>query len=468
MDQKHGPMNHFDTIIIGSGQGGTPLAIRLARAGYKTALIEQRAIGGTCINDGCIPSKSIIASAKMAYAAAHAGALGIRNTDCYEVDFARVMQREKEIAERFRKSSEHTLNATPNLEVIMGTASFSGIKEISIAAADGGLRTCTGNYFFINTGTRPLIPDIEGLRAVPYLTTTTLLELEALPAHLIILGGGYTSLELGQAFRRFGSKVTIIEKHETILEREDEDIRSAIASLLEEEQITLLTGASTKKVQQNSYRDIVAGIVKNGTHAVVTGSHLLVAAGRQPNTEVLQPGRSGIALDPQGYIKVNDRLETNISGIYALGDVKGGPAFTHIAYNDYRIVYRNLAEKANLSVKERLVPYTMFTDPELGRIGITEREALEQGYNITVARLEMSKVTRGIIEEQRRGLLKAVVDKRSGKILGASFWCMQGGELMSVLQMAMQAGFTWDQVKELVFAHPTLSESLNNLFFTIE
>ncbi|MFA6059386.1 MAG: mercuric reductase [Taibaiella sp.] len=461
-------MNHYDAIIIGSGQGGTPLSIRLAKAGYKTALIEKRAIGGTCINDGCIPSKTLIASAKAAYAASKARELGVYGTENYIVNFKEIVRRKRGIVEQFRKGSEASLEKAEMLDVIYGTATFTGEKQISVTTKDGESVLYSADYFFINTGARPFIPDIPGLKNIDYLTSTSIMELEQLPHHLIIVGAGYVSLEFAQAFRRFGSKITIIEQHDHILEKEDEDVRQAVSSFLEEEKITILTGAAIEDVSTNSMNDVVIRIVKDGTHAVITGSHILMASGRIPNTDILKPEAAGIAVDEHGYIKVDDKLQTNIDRIYAIGDVKGGMAFTHVSYNDYRIVYRNLVEKAGLSTNGRLIPYCMFTDPELGRIGITEAEARKKNMNIAVAKLEMKNAARGIIENKTKGFLKAVIDKDSKKILGASLLCKDGGEIMSVLQMAMQAGFTYEQVKEHVFAHPTLSESLNNLFFSLD
>jgi pyruvate/2-oxoglutarate dehydrogenase complex dihydrolipoamide dehydrogenase (E3) component len=461
-------MNHYDAIVIGSGQGGTPLSIRLANAGYKTALVEKRVLGGTCINDGCIPSKTLIASAKVAHAVSKAHELGIYGTENYTVNFKEIIDRKRGIVEQFRKGSEVALEKTENLDVIYGTATFTGEKQIAVTGKEGNNVAYSADYFFINTGERPSIPDIPGLKEINFLTSTSIMELEQLPHHLIIVGAGYVSLELGQAFRRFGSKVTIIEQHDHILNKEDEDVRQAVSDFLEEEKITILTGAAIEDVGTNSMNDVVVRIVKDGTRAVITGSHILIASGRIPNTDILKPEAAGIAIDEHGYIKVDGKLQTNIDRIYAIGDVKGGLAFTHVSYNDYRIVYRNLVENANVSAKDRLIPYCMFTDPELGRIGITEAEARKENLNIAVAKLEMKKATRGIIENKTKGFLKAVIDKDSKKILGASLLCKNGGEIMSVLQMAMQAGFTYEQVKEHVFAHPTLSESLNNLFFSLK
>jgi pyruvate/2-oxoglutarate dehydrogenase complex dihydrolipoamide dehydrogenase (E3) component len=410
----------------------------------------------------------LIASAKAAYAVSKAHELGIYDTENFTVNFKEIIDRKRGIVEQFRKGSEAALEKTENLDIIYGTATFTGKRQISVTTKDSDNALYSADYFFINTGARPFIPDIPGLKNIDYLTATSIMELEQLPHHLIIVGAGYTSLEFAQAFRRFGSKVTIIEQHDHILDKEDEDVRQAVSSFLEEEKITILTGAAIEDVGSNSMNDVVIRIVKDGTHAVITGSHILMASGRIPNTDILKPEVAGIAIVEHGYIKVNEKLQTNIENIYAIGDVKGGMAFTHVSYNDYRIIYRNLVEKANLSTQDRLIPYCMFTDPELGRIGITETEARKKNMNIAVAKLEMKNATRGIIENRTKGFLKAVIDKDSKKILGASLLCKDGGEIMSVLQMAMQAGFTYEQVKEHIFAHPTLSESLNNLFFSLD
>lgn len=458
----------YDAIIIGSGQGGTPLSIRLAKAGYKTALVEQKWIGGTCINNGCIPSKVIIAGARTEQRIAEASKSDLYKTDNYEIDFSKIIQRKKEIVTRFRKGSERSLEETEGLDIIYGTAAFTGNKTINVTHEDATALVLSADLIFINTGARPSIPDISGIETIPYLTSTELMDLEILPEHLIILGAGYISMELGQAFRRMGSKVTIIESGNTILAKEDKDVQDEFCKIFEEESITILTGTEVEALTLGSRNEVVAHIIKNNTKALVTGSHILIATGRIPNTETLQPELSGVETDEHHYIKVNDRLETNVKGIFALGDVKGGLAFTHVAYNDYRIIYRNLINKEDCSIKNRLVPYCMFTDPELGRVGMTVEEAREKGYNFEVAKIEMRKAARGIIEDKTKGFLKAIVDKDTKKILGAAILCVNGGEIMSVLQMAMAAGFTYEDVKEHMFAHPTLSESLNNLFYSLE
>lgn len=458
----------FDAIIIGSGQGGTPLAIRLARKGYHTALIEKQHIGGSCINDGCIPSKTLIASAKATKEAAIAGTLGIENRENYTVNFDKIMARKKAIVERFRKGSTRSLEETPQLELYYGTAAFSGHKQVAVTDQEGFIYSLTAPLIVINTGTVATVPDIEGLRGSGYLTADTLMELDVLPEHLIVLGAGYISLEMGQAFRRFGSRVTLIESNSHLLEQEDEDIRDCLVSLLQAEGIDLLTGTDMQRVSRKKTGALSLTLQSDGGTSELKGSHLLVAAGRQPDTAALQLDRSGITADKEGYITVNDKLETNVPGIYALGDVKGGPAFTHVAYNDYRLLFRNLTEGTGCSIAGRQTVYCMFTDPELGRVGLTEQEAQLQGKDIMVARLPVERSARAIIEHRTEGLLKAIVDKESGLILGAAMLSYNGGELMSVLQMAMSAGFTYKQVRDQMFAHPTLTESLTNLFFTLE
>jgi len=459
-------VKQYDAIIIGSGQGGTPLSIRLAKAGYKTALVEKKWVGGTCINNGCIPSKTIIAGARTEQRIAEASRSEMYTTDNYDIIFEKVIERKNAVVERFRKGSERSVNETEGLDLIYGKAIFTQEKEIEVHTNTGENLQLTAPLIFINTGARPAIPDIKGIEDVPYLTSTEIMELDKLPEHLLILGAGYISLELGQAFRRMGSRVTIVEAEDNILAKEDTDVQKEMTEILEKESITILTNTEVEELSLSSKNEIVAHIVKNETKALITASHILIATGRKPNTDNIK--LSGVAIDEGGYVKVNDRLETNVEGTYAIGDVKGGMAFTHVAYNDYRIIYSNLVEKKERSTANRLIPYCMFTDPELGRVGMTEAEAKSQGLNYTVAKLPMKKAARAIVENKMEGFMKAIVDKDSKKILGASFLCLNAGEIISVLQMAMEAGFSYEDVKEQMFAHPTLSESLNNLFFLID
>ena len=458
----------YDAIVIGAGQAGLPLAKKLAAAGKKTALIERRWVGGTCINDGCTPTKTWVASAKAAYMAANSAALGV-NIKRFKVDMGVIKKRKDDIVINARDGSTKNAEKTPNLDLIFGEAAFSGVKTVSVELKDGGgTRLMKGDWIFLNVGARTFIPDIEGLNDINYLTSTSILELDKIPDDLLVIGGNYIGLEFGQMFRRFGSKVTILEKSVRLMPREDEDISAEMRKILELEDINIQTGSQAVKFKQSKKGKIIATI-KNAAHEKKEKfSHVLLAVGRIPNSDTLNLVRTGVETDDKGYIKVNGKLETNVKGIYALGDVKGGPAFTHISYNDYTIVYRNLIENHNYNTGNRPIPYCMFTDPQLGRIGISEHEAEEQKLDYIVAKLPMAHVARAVETGDTRGFMKAVVDRKTKKILGASILGQEGGEIMSVLQMAIEGGITYDRIRYCVFAHPLYSESLNNLFMSIE
>ena len=459
-------MKKYDAIIIGSGQGGTPLAKKLAAQGWQTALVERKYAGGTCVNVGCTPTKTMIASAKVAYIVAQAGNYGVEVKDI-KINLPAVLERKRKVVDSFRISSEKSLAKTDNLTFLFGEASFLNKDTIKVNLNEGDEETLTAGKIFIDVGTRATIPAIEGLREVNYLTSTSLMELEELPEHLIILGGGYIGLEFGQMYRRFGSRVTILEHGEKFLKREDDDIADAVLNFLQAEDIQVITHAQPTRVQKEG-KGIRIYLKINHEVSSIAGSHILVAAGITPNTDTLNLSAAGVELDKRGFIKVNEKLETTAGGIYAIGDVKGGPAFTHISYNDYLLLYHNLVDGKNETIKNRQVPYTMFTDPQLGKIGITEREARKLKLPIKVARLPMSQVARAIETGQTHGLLKAIVDADTGKILGAAIVGQEGGEIMSVLQMAMVGNVTWLQIKDMIFAHPLYAESLNNLFKQLE
>lgn len=459
-------MKKFDAIVIGSGQGGTPLAKKLAKAGWKTALVEKRFIGGTCVNDGCTPTKSMVASAKAAYTISHSQEWGITVSDC-KINLEKIIERKNKVVMSFREGSQKGLEKTEGLTIIFGEAVFTDTKTLSVNLLNGGTEEITADQLFINTGTLPKIPPIPGLDTIPYFTNTTLLENKILPSHLIILGGSYIALEFGQMFRRFGSQVTIIESSAQLMSREDEDVSAEVKKIMEASGITVHTNANVKKAELAGNDVIRIELNAGGQSHTITGSHMLVATGRQPQTKALQLDKTGVAVDEKGFIKVNDKLETGVPGIFAFGDVKGGPAFTHIAYNDHLILLKNLVDKKDVSIKDRPVPYCMFTDPQLGRIGLSEKEARQKGLHIKVACLSMEKVARAIETGYTQGFMKAIVDADTDKILGAAILGEEGGEVMSVLQMAMLGGFTATQLREMIFAHPLYTESLNNLFATI-
>jgi dihydrolipoamide dehydrogenase len=461
-------MKEYDCIVIGSGQAGMPLAKKLAGAGKKTLLVEKRFIGGTCVNDGCTPTKTMVASARVAYLAGKCNEMGV-TIKGYKVDMRQVKKHKDDIVLKSRNGGQAAVEKTKNLDLLFGDATFIDKKTISVQPEKGKAKEFKAELIFINTGAKTIIPDdIEGLDEIDYLTSTTILDLEIVPEHLLIIGGNYIGLEFGQMFRRFGSKVTILEKSARLLSREDEDIAAEVTEFLEQEDITIHANAKTTKFKSKGKGKITATVTINGKEQKIKCSHVLIAIGRAPQTDTLGLDKTGVKMDEKGNIKVNSKLETNVKGIYALGDVKGGPAFTHISYNDYTIVYRNLIEKQNLNINDRPIPYCMFTDPELGRVGITEAKAKEQGLNYKVATLPMAHVARAIETGDTRGMMKAVVDPKTKKILGVAIVGTEGGEIMSVLQMAMEGGITYDRIRYCVFAHPTYSESLNNLFMGLE
>ncbi len=459
-------MKHYDAIVIGAGQAGSPLCRKLANAGKKTLMVEKRWIGGTCVNDGCTPTKAMVASAKAAYLAKRCDNLGV-HIDGFHINMKQVKKRKDEIVMQSRMGGQKAIEKTENLDLLFGEAAFTGPKTIKIKLNDGGEEEAKADLFFLNTGATPFVPDIEGLKDIDYLTSTTILDLEEVPEHILIIGGNYVALEFAQMFHRFGSKISVLERGERIMAKEDEDISDELKKILVNEGLDIYTQAQVHQLEKTA-GGIKARAVIGGGNKEITCSHVLLAAGRKPLTEALHLDKTGVELDEKGFIKVNSKLETNVPGIYALGDVNGGPAFTHISYNDYTIVYRNLAEGTDYNTTDRPLPYCMFTDPQLGRVGLTEKQAREQGYDIKVATMPMKHVARAIEVGDTRGMMKAVVNAKTKEVLGIAVLGEEGGEIMSVMQMAIEGGITYDRIKYCVFAHPTYSESLNNLFMKIE
>jgi len=459
-------MKEFDAIVIGAGQAGVPLAKKLAQSGLKTALIEKRMVGGTCINDGCTPTKAMVASARLAYLASRSGDLGI-DIPAYTIDFKAVMARKSAIVTQFREGAIKGVEKTENLTLIYGEAKFKDDQTIYVNGRDGNFENYTAKHIFINTGASPVIPQIEGVNEIKYLTSTTILQLEEIPEHLLIVGGGYIGLEFGQMFRRFGSKVTLLEKSRRLMPKEDDDVCEVMSEIFKEDGIEILTEAEVTKFSNGSNGKINVTVKLKGKESNHTCTHVLLASGRKPQTEALGLENTSVECDDHGHVKVNEFLETKAKNVYALGDVKGGPAFTQISYNDYVIVTKNLLENAKMSTVNRMVPYCMFTDPQLGRVGITEDEAEEQGLDYLVAKIPMKNVARAIETAETRGFMKAVVDKKTKQILGATVIGEQGGEIMTVLQMAMMGKVTYEEVRFATFAHPLYAESLNNLFMSL-
>jgi pyruvate/2-oxoglutarate dehydrogenase complex dihydrolipoamide dehydrogenase (E3) component len=441
----------YDAIVIGSGQGGSPLAQAMAAKGWRVALVERRHVGGTCINTGCTPTKTMVASAQIAHYARHAARWGVR-TGPVSVDLARVVARKRDIVERFRTGKEESLKATANLDLYREHARFVDAHRIAIAD-----RILEGERIFINTGTRPAVDGIDGLAGVPYLTNSTLMELSDLPEHLLVIGGGYIGLEFGQMFHRFGARVTIVHRGAQLLPREDTDVAEELRAIVEHEGLRVLLDAHTRSVER-SPAGITLHVDAGGRRETLAGSHLLVATGRRPNTDDLGLDRTGVATDSNGFVTVNNRLETNVPGIWALGDVKGGPAFTHISYNDYQIIYANLFEDRVWTTDDRPVPYSVFTDPQLGRVGLTEREARARGGKLKIGKIPMTYVARAIERDETAGFMKLVVDAETDRILGAAILGSEGGELVQMLGALMLAGAPYTLLKGAVYIHPTLAE----------
>ncbi len=459
-------MEQYDAIVIGSGQAGTPLSIALAAAGRKTALVESRHVGGTCINVGCTPTKTMVASARVAYLAQRAADFGIRFGPV-AVDLKQIRRRKQAIVDEFRASEERRLKDARNAEIIFGEARFTAPKAVEVKLAAGGTRTLTADNIFINTGARPARPRIAGLDSVSALDSTSIMELQELPQHLLVLGGGYVGLEFGQMFRRFGSAVTIVQHGKQLLGREDPDVAAEVYKVLQMDGVEILL--ETEAVGVHASASGVGLDLRGPTgERTITGSHLLLAAGRVPNSERLNLAAAGVNVGAHGFIPVDDRLQTNVAGIYALGDVKGGPAFTHISYDDFRIIRNNFLRGGQSSTMDRILPYTVYIDPQLGRIGLTEQEARAQGRAIRVAKIPTSWIARAVETAEPRGFIKAVVDAQTQQILGAAVLAVEGGEIMSMLQIAMMGKLPYTALEDGIFAHPTLAEGLNTLFMSME
>ncbi len=457
--------HYYDAAIIGTGQGGKPLATALASAGYKTAIIERDDVGGSCVNEGCTPTKTMVASARAAYLARRSSDYGVY-TGPVSVDIGVVRHRKRAIVRRFRSGGQRGLENAENLNLLMGDARFAAPKELEVDLKRGGTLRLTADRIFINTGTRPSVPPVEGMDDVPFLDNRSIMELDEVPEHLLVLGGGYVGLEFGQMFHCFGSEVTIVQRSGQLLSREDEDVAEELTNILREDGVEVLLEAQTLRADSEDGAVRLEVRTSDGKRTP-SGSHLLVATGRTPNTEQLSVRAAGVKTDERGFVVVDDRLETSIPGVYALGDVKGGPAFTHISYDDFRIIRANLLDGAEASGDGRAVSYTVYTDPQLGRVGLTEREAHEQDRNVRVAKMPMSHVARALEMDETRGFMKAVVDADTQQILGSAVLGVEGGEIMSMMHIAMLGEVPFTTLRDAPFAHPTLAESLNNLFAAI-
>ncbi|AEM81029.1 mercuric reductase [Streptomyces violaceusniger] len=456
----------YDVMVIGTSQGGRFLPIDLAKAGRKVALVERGHLGGVCVNSGCTPTKTMVASARAAHQARRGAEYGVR-TGPVSVDLAAVRERKRAMVAGARENYASRL-PQDGLDLIEGEARFTGPKTVEIALPDGGTREIGAPVIVIDTGTRPRQLTISGAQSVPVLDSTSIMELGELPEHLIILGGGYIGLEFGQMFRRFGSEVTIVQTGPRLLMREDDDVSDEVATLLRDEGITVLTSATPERVEEAGGGRMRLTVRTPDGERRVEGSHLLSAIGRVPNTEALTPVAAGIRLSDNGFIEVDEYLETSVPGVYAMGDVKGGPAFTHLSFDDYRILRTNLLGQGKASTRDRIVPYTVFIDPQLGRVGMTERQAAEQNRSVRVAKLPMSAVIRALETGETRGFMKAVIDADTQQILGAAVLGTEGGEIMTIIQVAMLGELPYPAMANAVFTHPLLAEGLNTLFMSLD
>ncbi|HEY0531847.1 MAG TPA: mercuric reductase [Actinoplanes sp.] len=452
----------YDAIVIGTSQGGRLLPLELAKAGRRVALVERDQLGGACVNTGCTPTKTMVASARVAYQARRAAEYGV-GTGPVSVDLAAVRERKRAMVAGARENYAGRL-AQDGLDLIEGEARFVSPRTVEIALNAGGARQLTAPVIVVDAGARPKPLAVDGADEVPVLYSTSIMELDELPEHLIILGGGYIGLEFGQMFRRFGSRVTIVQSAARLLTMEDDDVVDEVATILRDEGITVLTSATPAAVEQLDDGRVRLTVHTEDGVRQLDGSHLLSAIGRIPNTEALAPESAGIRLDDKGFIEVDEHLQTSSPGVYAMGDVRGGPAFTHASYDDYLVLHANLIGHEKASTRDRVVPYTVFIDPQLGRVGLSEREARAHGRSVRIAKLPMGAVVRAIETGETRGFMKAVVDADSGQILGAAVLGSEGGEIMSIIQVAMLGQLTYTAMANAIFTHPLLAEGLNSLF----
>lgn len=480
----------YDCIVIGSGQAGGPLAGAFAKAGKKTALVERTHIGGCCVNEGCTPTKTMVASGRVAYLArrgpdygvhltSNAGQFDLLSTEnSLKVDMKKVRERKRKIVESFRGGNERRLKEA-GVDILMGEGSFIDANTVKVKIEGAQDVTITAETICINTGERPSPPKITGIESVPkelVLDSASIMELDKVPKHLLVVGGGYIGVEFGQLFRRLGAQVSIVQRGSQLMPREDRDVTETLHQILSDDGINILLNSSVDSVTYDSSKGITLSThSKDGNNQSITGSHLLYAAGRIPNTEALNLDAAGIQSHAKGYIICNERLETTAPGVYVLGDVKGPPAFTHISYDDFRILQANLITNANKTtevrtIANRIIPYVAYTDPQLAHVGLHESEAREKypGRKIKTAKMPMNYVARALETDESRGLMKAVVDGDSGEILGFTCLGIEGGEVMAVVQMAMVGGVSYEKLRDGIWAHPSLAESLNNIWGFLE
>jgi pyruvate/2-oxoglutarate dehydrogenase complex dihydrolipoamide dehydrogenase (E3) component len=472
-------ISHYDAIIIGSGQSGTPLAAAFAKAGQRTALIERKHIGGSCINEGCTPTKTLIASGRVAYLVRRGLDYGIRtgehetNVNAAVVDMLKVRQRKRNIVASFRGGSETKIEDA-GVHLLRGEATFVDKKTLECKDSGGNVITVQGQKIFVNVGERPAPPVLEGISSVDQkrvLDSTSIQELDEVPGHLVVIGGGYVGVEFAQLFRRLGAQVTIVQRGTQLLPREDTQIAHQLLDIFREDGITVHLNSDTVKIAP-SIGGLTLHLHSNYCDQTIEGTHILFATGRIPNTDRLKPEAAGIDTNKKGYIITDEYLETSVPSTFAMGDVKGPPAFTHISYDDFRILRSNLISSppTRLSIKDRIVPYVVFTDPQLAHVGLHENEARLKfpKRKIQTATMPMAYVARALETDESRGMMKAVVDGDTGLILGFTCLGIEGGEIMSTVQIAMIGNVPYQKVRDAILAHPTLAESLNNIWESLE
>jgi len=443
-------MKEFDAIIIGTGQAGPALAARLAAEGKKTAVVERKLFGGTCVNNGCTPTKALVASARTAHVTRRAADFGVTIGGDITVDMKAVKARKDKIVSQSTKGVENSLRNTKNLTVFKGHARFESANTVSV-----GDELLKADKIFINVGARAVVP--EGFSNVKYMTNSTIMDVDFVPEHLIIIGGSYIGLEFGQMYRRFGSKVTIIDRGPRLIGREDEDVSEEIKRILSDEGITFRLNANCLSGEMDG-NQVKVNVDCDSRDEQVVGSHLLLAAGRRPNTDDLGLDKAGVQMDKEGYIQVDDQLRTNVTGIWALGDCNGQGAFTHTSYNDFEIVAANLFDNDPRKVSDRIMCYGLFIDPALGRVGMTEDEARKSGKKVLIATRPMSKIARAKEKGETNGFMKILVDAESKKILGASILGIEGDEIIHSILDIMYADVPYTVIQRAVHIHPTVSE----------
>ena len=459
-DSTHHTAEVFDALVLGSGEAGKYLSWSLGAEGKRVALIERRYVGGSCPNIACLPSKNIVHSAKVAWYAQRLDEFGM-NKPAPGIDMAVVRERKRAMVRGLVDVHEKRFAAN-HVVFVNGEGRFVGPRTLSVALPEGGTRLLKADIVIVSTGSRAVIPDIHGLRASQPMTHVEELELDTLPGHLLVLGGGYVGLEFAQAMARFGSRVTVINRGERLLSNEDEDVTAALAEVLAKEGIHLQLGSTLESVSGRSGDSVIARVRTATGEQVVEATHILVAAGRQPNTDEIGLEKAGIELSPNGYIEVNDSLQTTAEGVFAVGDCAGSPQFTHIAYDDYRVVQR-VMKGESATVSGRQVPYTLFTDPELAHVGLHEHEAKEQGIEYRLLKLPMAAVLRTRTLGETAGFLKALI-AADDLILGFTALGVGAGELLAPVQLAMSAGLPYTALRDLIVTHPTMSEGLMYLF----